>query len=242
MTTSADGAAILESLRRVEEERRLRAAGGDLDRRAHAVKHYQHVRFERSYADLFEQPRYAAAIRFFLDELYGPHDFSARDAQVARIVPALTRLFPQHIVATVRNLAELHALSESLDSAMAHALPPATTAIDAPTYIAAWQAVGRPEARQRQVELMLQIGAELDRHTRKPLLAYSLRLMRGPSRAAGLAALQTFLETGFETFRALGGAQPFLELVTSRERTLIEALFAAPVAAPPPEGCLRQLP
>ena len=32
--------------------------------------------------------RYAGAARFFLDELYGPGDFSQRDAQFARVVPA----------------------------------------------------------------------------------------------------------------------------------------------------------
>ena len=59
------------------------------------------------------------AARFFLDDLYGPRDFSERDAQFARIVPALVRLFPHEIVGTVQALAALHALSERLDSAMA---------------------------------------------------------------------------------------------------------------------------
>ena len=46
-----------------------------------------------------------------LDELYGPQDFSDRDAQFARVVPALVRLFPQELVETVAVLARLHALS-----------------------------------------------------------------------------------------------------------------------------------
>ncbi len=59
------------------------------------------------------------AARFFLDDLYGPEDFTRRDEQFARVVPGLVRLFPQEIVGTVISLGELHALSEQFDTAMA---------------------------------------------------------------------------------------------------------------------------
>ena len=85
-------------------------------------------------------PRHCAAARFFLDDLYGPQDFAERDAQFARIVPALVRLFPDEVVATVDSLAALHALSESLDSRMGRLLPSAF--VDAEAYRRAWQATG----------------------------------------------------------------------------------------------------
>lgn len=242
-----DGQAVLEALDRVARERRARADDGDLARRVEALKRYQHERFARTYADLASgapdaRGGYAPAARFFLDELYGPHDFADRDAQFARVVPGLTRLFAPEIVATVRELAELHALSESLDTAMARALPHAA-AVDAAAYVAAWQAVGRREARQRQVELMLAVGSALDRYTRNPVLRHGLRMMRMPARAAGLGALQSFLERGFDTFRAIGGAKEFLALVAARETALIDALFAADPGAPAAQGGpLQRLP
>ena len=39
------------------------------------------------------------------------------------------------------------------------------------------------------------------------MLRNSLRLMRGPAQVAGLGDLQAFLESGFETFRAMRGAR-----------------------------------
>ena len=69
------------------------------------------------------------------------------------------------------------------------------------------------------------IGAELERLTRKPLLRQALRMMRGPAGAAGLTELQSFLEIGFDTFRAMKGADEFLSTVDRRERTLCDALF-----------------
>ena len=53
--------------------------------------------------------------------------------------------------------------------------------------------------------------------------------MRLPAAAAGLAELQRFLETGFDTFAAMAtrGACPsnFLKLIQTRETNLISALF-----------------
>ena len=59
------------------------------------------------------------------------------------------------------------------------------------------------------------------------MLRNALRLMRGPARAAGLAEVQRSLETGFDVFRAMKGAQEFIALIDSRERALAASLFAA---------------
>ena len=50
--------------------------------------------------------------------------------------------------------------------------------------------------------------------------------MRGPAQAAGLAELQKFLESGFDAFGAMRGADAFLGTVAQRERALAAALFA----------------
>lgn len=226
---SADAEPMLAALRAVAVQRATLA--GDPERRARveAVKAYQQRRFERSHALLFRDARYAPAARYFLDELYGPADFTERDAQFERVVPALVRLMPAEIVGTVRRLAELHALSEALDATMAESLH--GVAIDAPAYVAAWQATGRAGDRETQIALMAAVGAALDRYTRNPLLRNALRMMRGPARAAGLASLQGFLERGFEAFRAMRGASDFLAGVSARERELAAALFDPRAAA-----------
>lgn len=219
---SEEAQRILSELQTVERERTRRAADPALAAAVVALKSYQQRRFALTYADLLSSPRYGAAARFFLDELYGPKDFSQRDAQFARVVPALVRLFPHEIVSTVEVLARLHAVSETLDTTMATHL--ADQAIDARAYVRAWQRTGQPAQRQQQIDDTLRIGRDLDRLTRKPLVRASLHLMRGPARAAGLPALQQFLEMGFDTFKAMGGAAGFLGTVDSRERALAQAL------------------
>ena len=219
---------ILQCLQSVAEQRALRAADAGLAARVREIKRYQHTRFATTYADLLSSPRYARAAQFFLDDLYGPGDFSARDDQFARIVPGLTRLFPHEIVETVRGLGELHALSERLDTAMGRVITdfPEGQLLDAASYGRAWRDVGEPELREQQISLMLAVGSALDRYTRNPLLRHSLRLMRAPAHAAGLGALQSFLENGFDTFRQMRGATEFLATIATRERELAVRLFA----------------
>jgi hypothetical protein len=236
---------ILQSLEAVEAERRRRAATPGLTAGVDTLKAYQQQRFARTHAGLLAHPRYAPATRFFLDELYGPHDFTQRDAQFSRIVPALVRLFPADTVATVESLAAVHALSERLDTAMAIHL-----AGQAPTragYVRAWQATGEPSARARQLELVMRIGRALDRHTRGFVLRASLKAMRGPARAAGMAALQTFLEAGFDAFGAMQGADEFLATIAASESALSARLFepeavAAATTPPSASDLVAQLP
>jgi hypothetical protein len=230
------GTSILQHLGAVRVERAARAADAALAERVTQIKRYQQARFARSYADLLSHPRYAGASHFFLDDLYGPGDFSQRDAQFARIVPALVRLFPGEVVETVEALTALHALSEQLDTEMARhveGLP-----MSAPIYVAAWRRTGQPVNRQRQIELMLDVGRALDVYTHRPLLRHSLRAMRVPARAAGLSSLQAFLESGFDTFRAMHGADEFLHQIAQRERAMAASLFGDPKAA----DALGQLP
>lgn len=216
---------ILARLRLVEAERSVRAREVGLSAKVGAIKEYQQTRFCHTYADLLGSTRYGPASRFFLDELYGPTDFGQRDAQFARVVPTMVRLFPREVVNTVAALAQLHALSEQLDTSMGRHLK--HPAVNAASYVEAWRATGEEPERVAQIDLTLVVAHALNKLTKKPLLRNSLRLMRQPARAAGLGELQLFLERGFNAFKAMSGAEEFISLIESRERLLISTLFGS---------------
>ena len=199
-----------------------------------AVKALQAKRFTGTYGDLLNSEDYGAAARFFLEDLYSDKDYSQRDAQFSRIAGALQRLFPQQVIATAVSLAQLHLLTEELDWQMASqwektADVPRIGTVD--RYVSSWRAVGRDEDRKRQLEIVINVGRDLDRLTRTPGLRLMLRMMRGPARAAGLGSLQDFLETGFDTFAKMSGkgrsAELFLNTVQTRESLWIERLSYA---------------
>ena len=217
----------------VAEVERLRQESREVPGMAAAVsrlKRFQARRFAGTYADLLASRPYAPAARFFLEELYSDHDYADRDAQFARIASAVEKLFPRDVADTAAGLARLHALTESLDHAMARS-DRLESDEDVAGYVRAWKAVGRREDRQRQLETVIDIGAELSRLTRTPGLRLMLKMMRGPAGAAGMSSLQRFLEAGFDTFGAVaknpGGAERFLSTIREREQQLIELLFDA---------------
>jgi hypothetical protein len=203
----------------------LRGTRGSLPPRLKELKRWQSARLESTYADLAAEPRYQDATAFFLEDLYGPKDFSARDQEMLRIVPVMKRLLPATAVETAALAIELEALSEDLDHRLAAALPEGP--IDAESYGEAYRASSTRAERERQVDLIVAVGARLDQLVRKPLVYRTLKLMRQPSRVAGLADLQEFLERGFESFREMGGAGLFLETVRERETAILRALFSA---------------
>lgn len=221
----ASATSILEHLEIVRVERERRSADAKLGAKVELVKRYQQARFVNTYADMLRDPQYEAACRFFLNDLYGPGDQSMRDAQFARIVPTLCRLFPADVVKTVDSLARLHAVSEELDSEMArHVDAPSLT----PTvYSQAWKETGRPEARRLQLDLLLAVGRALQLYTQRPVMRQALRSMRMPAKLAGLADLHRFLERGFDIFAGMALPGEFLGCITEREQRYVDEQFAS---------------
>jgi hypothetical protein len=217
-----------ELLRQVERARALheeRAASPELAAALDRLAAWQTRRLNATYADLTADPRYARATVFFSSDLYGPGDFSRRDADLARVVPLMAKVLPDGMIATISGAMELSALSRELDRAMLEKLPPGA-ALSVAAYCAAYRALANRAERERQIELIVTVGRALDRYVDKPFIHSALAAMRQPARIAGLGALQDFLERGFEAFGSMGGADEFLATVEGRERALMNAIFA----------------
>jgi hypothetical protein len=194
-----------------------------------ALRAFQARRLERTYPDLLASPRYGPAAAFFLSDLYGTKDVTARDEGVARSLPMLVRLMPAAALDTIARAVELDALSERLDLGLVDALrrsdPSGATAITDTAYSNAYRAAGTKADRERQIALTGDIGAALDRLAHKPLLGGALRMMEVPARQAGFGALHDFLARGLKAFRHMRGADEFLRIVDARERLINDRLF-----------------
>ena len=194
------------------------------------LRAWQAARFERTYADLMASERYRPAAEYFLSDLYGPKDFSARDEELERLLPVLTRILPASAIHTLAVGVELDLLSESLDLAMVEALLAAGQAADADiseaAYIKAYRTCGNRPGREAQIELILQIGVAIDIITRKPLLRAAIALFKAPAYAVHLGELHEFLDNGFHAFRHMHGAAEFLAIIRARETLILARLFA----------------
>jgi signal transduction histidine kinase len=199
------------------------ASDPDLNARWLAVKQFQADRLRATYPDLLASPRYREPCEFFLDELYGAHDFDQRDAEAQRVVPKLAKMLPARAVETLLLAVQLDEMSERFDSDMARRLRGPVTAA---AYAAAYPSVGSEAERERQIELVSEIGQALDKLARIPMLSAMLHMMKGPAEMWGLSHLHHFLQRGFDAFAGMGGAREFLATVRQRESTINRRLFA----------------
>ncbi|MEQ1534402.1 MAG: hypothetical protein ABL923_00865 [Burkholderiaceae bacterium] len=234
---------IQTAVEKVAQLRQLAADSLGLAKAVSEIKAFQAKRFTGTYFDLLHTPQYQPATQFFLEELYSEKDYSQRDAQFSRIAGTLERMFPKQVVQTAVSLAQLHSLTEDLDLAMAQSWLSNVKCSDKTNrYITAWHQVGRRTDRDAQLSGSLAVGQELVTLTRTPGLRMALKMMRKPASLAGMAALQHFLESGFDTFAAMTpkktskngepeGPAFFLETVKKREAALIDQLFDAPLQA-----------
>ena len=178
-----------------------------------------------TYAHLAAQPRYSDAIAFFRSDLYGEGDLAQRDADLARVVPIMTRLLPARLIMTIAKATELNALSQELDQALIAWLPDPGGAFSVAEYCAAYRHSSERDAREHQIGLISEVGEGLDMFVRRPFIESALSMMRQPARVAGLAVLQDFLERGVKAFRKMRGAEEFLATIDRREREILAAIF-----------------
>ena len=193
------------------------------------LRRWQAARLETSFAHFLADPTRRAAAMFFLTDVYGDHDFSGRDANVAKVMPMMQRLLPFSVLETVAHGIELGVLTHVLDMRMAEALQrlaPHRRKLDADLYGQAYREVGLARLRRHQIDLIAEVGVGLARAVKTPGVATLLKLSRGPARATGLGELQGFLERGFAAFAALGDGKAFVRDIERAERTVSRRLFA----------------
>jgi hypothetical protein len=198
------------------------AADPQLSRRWRAVKQFQANRLRATYPDLLASDRYREPCEFFLDELYGAHDFDRRDAEAQRVVPKLAKMLPARAVETLLLAVQLDEMSERFDSELSRKLSEPVTAA---AYAAAYPTVGSEAERERQIETVDEIGRALDKLARVPMLSTMLHMMKGPAEMWGLSHLHHFLQRGFDAFAGMGSARDFLATIRRRESTINQRLF-----------------
>ncbi len=161
--------ALVRELERVQRLHFERAQNPILAGALERLATWQARRLRMTYADLGADPRYAAAIQFFQNDLYGPADYSRRDADLARVVPMMVKVLPEGVIRTTAIAMELNGLSQELDRVLLARLPRADGSFTVAEYCKAYRRAGNFPLRARQITLIGEIGAALDHYVKKPL-------------------------------------------------------------------------
>lgn len=225
---------LLRQLAKAREVDRAVVDGATGTPRARLLALWQSRRLAVTYEEFREQPRYTQAVDFFLNDLYGPRDFSQRDADVEKLFPMMSKLLPSAALDALSGALELHALTQQLDAHMLAVLTDKLgldKVLTPELWAEAYRQTGRRPDREQQIALTVRAGRQLDVVVTRPLVFTLVVLARGPARAAGFGELQDFVERGFRAFRGMRGAGEFVDAVEARETDLMEKLFAGEAPA-----------
>jgi hypothetical protein len=183
------------------------------------------------FADLYEQPGYAEAIDFTMNDLAGV-GISSRDRDLERAAPAVTRMLPLGALKTIASAAEMNARVLESNIAIYHALlvgnklPDLITEID---YCIACRKASSLEELVELVHLITGLGRTLKSLIHIPMIGMTLRAMRAPAHAAGFGALQDFLERGYTTFKQIPDIGLFLSEIEIRMVEVFTQIHTAPL-------------
>lgn len=200
-----------------------------LDPHLELLRQWQTTRMAHTHSDLLASPDYGDACRFFLSDVYGPHDFSQRDQDFMQVYHALGRIFPPRIVKALELVIELNDLTQKLDNKLLQALVSelhVTEIITPDLYAEAYRRCHNYDERMRQIDLVVEVGQEIHRLVHMPFIGLTLRLAHQPTQWMGWFELQDFLERGYVAFKQLSDAEMFLRLIEQRERQILDQIFA----------------
>lgn len=227
--TPADAAKLLTHLAQARPGHRRIVGQHELEPEIALLRRFQSERLARTHADLLASPRYRPAAQFFLADVYGPRDFSQRDADMQRFYDGVRKVLPERAVAILADVVALSALTNVLDAQLIQVMVrelDVTNSITLEQYAEGYRLCDNYEERQRQLRLIEEIGRGLDRMVHVPLIGLSLRLAHGPAVLTGWSELQSFLERGFSAFKHMKGADHFLSTIMARETRILDDIFA----------------
>lgn len=192
-----------------------------------ALQALQSDRLRRDYADLAAEPQYRQVGEFFFTELYGPRDFSARDAQ-ARRLHLLVQGFPGVVLRDVEQVLDLLDLTQRLDDQVVEKLLElnAPLTFDLEMYEHAYRVADNYADRVRQIELVRISLYNVARLTRNPLLGIALERTRGLAEMTGMTDIHRFLRVGYKATLPVRDMPRFVETISVREMNRLDRIYA----------------
>jgi len=221
---------LLVQLRKLEEVSHRRVEGNDLPSQLAMFRAWQAQRLATTYADLLASKRFGPACHFFLDDIYGPQDFTQRDHDIVRIHNFMLRFLPASVLGPLTKAIELNSMTMELDDQLLRVLVDdlgVTDNITAQQYAEGYRICDNYDERRRQIEMIGEVGRGIARLVRIPFLGLTLRLTRGPAQRGGWYEMQGFLERGFSAFKRMGSkADTFINTLQQREMQILDRFFA----------------
>lgn len=193
-----------------------------------SVSEWQASRLKITHQDLYEHPGYHAGLEFLLTDLYAPASMTRRDDNIDRVFPKIIKWLPGNLLNTLAGLVELNLTTQQLDLELTeryHEQGCDTGSLTTQHYCKAFRSSTRLAQRERQIELVAEVGQQLDRYVRNRTLGWLLTISKTPADMADLSDLHSFLHRGYAAFRSMDDVQQLIERLVTRERQVIQNIL-----------------
>jgi hypothetical protein len=200
-----------------------------IDRRAmkFALQNYQTERLRGTYADMLESAEYRTLGEFFFTDIYGPKDYSRRNAAFKRLSYFLKDAMGKRIWSGVERLIILNDLSEVLDERMIDELmAKGVTDITRADYEAAYRALDNYDERARQIELLVTSTAFMHEMSRLPAIGWIVKGVRLAAFFIGVGEVMNFLQNGYKAFSSTRNIDQFNRVVKEREMEALNRIYS----------------
>ena len=199
----------------------------EFDIHKRALQEFQAMRLESTYADLKQDPEYREFGRFFFEEIYGPEDFSFRDASIRKLHGALKGKVHKGVVAAVDRVLEFQELSEDLDDRMTAEMieTGAGPELTMDQYREIYRSLDNYNQRLYQIDLAMDVTRDFFRLSRKWIVGISLKTARSAAHLMGLGRIMDFVHQGYTALQTISEIEPFIGTVRRRERAFNDEIF-----------------
>lgn len=195
----------------------------------YALANWQADRLKSTHHDLYNHPGYHTGLEFLLTDLYAPTGVSRRDDNVDRVFPKMVKWLPENQLNTFAGLMELNLLTQRLDLDLVEILDAGgencLDGLTETTYCEALRASNRIDERTRQINLVAEVGRQLDRYVRNRTLGWMLSISRGPAEMADLTDLHSFLHRGYTAFRRMDNVDLLIGRLVTRETRVLDQIL-----------------
>lgn len=191
-----------------------------------ALQNLQSARLRRDHGDLAAEPQYQQIGKFFFEEMYGPRDFTSRDAQAQRL-QQFVHLAPGLAMRDVQQVLELLELTNHLDHAVARCLADIRAPLDfgEALYERAYREADNYNDRVRQLILVRESLYNVWRLVRKPLMGQALNRTQGLAHMVGMGDIHRFMRLGYQSMQNVKDVHRFVETIDLRERRRLNRIY-----------------
>lgn len=204
----------------------------DLLRRLQDVQAWQKARMQHTHVTQFAEKQNVLMSEYFLNRLYGGPDFDALAEQIARLMKyahKAEKVIPENAVKTGTLGVELAILAVQLDEEVAiqllkdfHPYEALTDDMMRDTYLK----LNQGEARLKQLALLDQLGASLDKYMRSFVVYAAFKMCKGAANKYNFNVMYEFMQDGFLAMKPLKSAEKFVIDFTKVERKIIEKVHS----------------